>query len=103
MVRTYLVVLLLVAGMFVCPGAGAQTTPRDSAEVKARLIYAPRDRTIEIWGGITHPLSHRWFKRFWLYGPSAGLGFHFRASEHVKLGSTRKKSRPFPAASRWWC
>jgi hypothetical protein len=51
-----------------------------------RMLYAPRDRTVEITGGVTVPLSHEALKQFWTRGPSAEILFLGRASYNVKFG-----------------
>lgn len=88
MVRPILAALLLgVMVLTVPPASGnAQSTPKPAPRATPRQIATPRERTIEIWGGMGHPFNHRSFKRYWMRGPSAGFSMHFRASEHVKIG-----------------
>lgn len=86
MVRSLLVALLLIAGVFDGTGAVAQTKKKASTATPSQTVYTPRNRTIEIWGGIGIPLTHPSFTKYWLRGPSAGVKLLFSASEHTKLG-----------------
>ena len=88
MVRSILAALLLgVTALTVLPvSVRAQPTQQSATRAQLRQIYLPRERTLEIWGGLGHPFNHRAFKRYWMRGPSAGFSMHFRASEHVKIG-----------------
>ncbi len=88
MVRTILAALLVSAIVVTAPPASvhAQTTQQSAARAQLRQIYMPRERTLEIWGGMGHPFNHRAFKRYWMRGPSAGFSMHFRASDHMKIG-----------------
>jgi hypothetical protein len=75
---------MLLTGL--CPVSNAQTKPQTDARTQPRQIYLPRERTIEVWGGMAHPFNHKSFKRYWMRGPAAGFSMHFRASDHVKIG-----------------
>jgi hypothetical protein len=86
MVRWFLVAVLLVSGVSGGAGTFAQTKKKQPVPSASRLIYTPRDRTIEIFGGAGLPMTHPSFTRYWLRGPSAGMSLLFRASEHIKLG-----------------
>lgn len=88
MVRSFLGALLLGIVILINPSREAQAQTRQQTNTRAllRQIYMPRERTIEIWGGLGHPFNHRSFKRYWMRGPSAGFSMHFRASDHVKIG-----------------
>lgn len=86
MVRSLLVAVLLIAGVFDGTGAVAQTKKKASTAIPSQVVYTPRDRTVEIWGGIGIPVTHPSFTRYWLRGPSAGTKLLFSASEHTKLG-----------------
>ena len=50
------------------------------------LPFSPRVRTVEVWGGIGHPLNHASFKRYWMRGPAAGFAMYFPASDRVRIG-----------------
>ncbi len=63
----------------------AQPVSQDQEPVP-RIVYSPRDRTLEISGGMTLPLSHAGLKEFWLRGPSVGVGFLFRANDLIRYG-----------------
>lgn len=81
------VVLVIVALLTALPdGACAQSVKQTDTRAILRQIYMPRERTIEVWGGMGHPFNHRSFKRYWMRGPSAGFSMHFRATDHVKIG-----------------
>jgi hypothetical protein len=66
--------------------SAAQKKPQPDTRAQLRQIYLPRERTIEIWGGMSHPFNHRAFKRYWMRGPAGGFAMYFRASDHVKIG-----------------
>jgi|WetSurMetagenome_2_1015567.scaffolds.fasta_scaffold64064_3 hypothetical protein len=84
MVRTPGQLLLIV--LLCVPVAGLS---QDSAKVQEdafRLLYAPRDRTIELTVGITFPMSHAALTSFWLRGPSMGACFLFKANDVIRFG-----------------
>jgi hypothetical protein len=64
----------------------AQTSPSGKPQDVFHLLYAPRDKTIEVVGGITLPLSHAGLTDFWLRGPSLGATFLVRANYNIKFG-----------------
>lgn len=88
MVRTgcLLVVLCIVLTLGCAPRAHAETPPDKQPPAALRVPYNPRQRTFEVWGGITHPFNHGSFKRFWMRGPSAGFALYLRATDAVKIG-----------------
>jgi hypothetical protein len=88
MVKQFFGVLFLGAMLLTAcsPGSNAQTKPKAGKPLPLTPVALPRERTIEIWGGIAHPLTHASFKRYWMRGPAAGFAMYFRASEHVKIG-----------------
>jgi len=64
----------------------AETMPEQQTPATPKLAYSPRERTVEIWGGMVHPLNYASFKRYWMRGPVAGFAMYFRASEESKIG-----------------
>ena len=88
MVRALRIALLVSVALLTLSFAGshAQTKRQNDTRAQLRQMYTPRERTLEIWGGMSHPFNHRSFKRYWMRGPAAGFSMHFRASEHVKIG-----------------
>lgn len=62
---------------------------QESAKVQEKgfhLLYSPRDKTIEITGGATFPMSHSALTDFWTRGPSGGACFLFRANDVMRVG-----------------
>jgi hypothetical protein len=51
-----------------------------------RLVYSPRDKTIEVLGGITIPLSHEGITDFWLRGPGMNACLMVRMKDNFKVG-----------------
>jgi hypothetical protein len=51
-----------------------------------RLVYSPRDKTIEILAGVTLPLSHEGITDFWLRGPGANACLMVRMKDNFKVG-----------------
>ena len=78
-------ILTLVILLIPAIALQAQTTAGGKSDI-FRTLYAPRDRTVEITGGVTVPLSHLALKQFWTRGPSAGVLFLGRATYNVKFG-----------------
>lgn len=64
----------------------AETPQEKQKPAVTRLTYSPRERTVEIWGGMGHPLNHASFKRYWMRGPAAGFALYFRATDESKIG-----------------
>jgi hypothetical protein len=84
MVRPLRVIVSLVL-LSVPAWCFSQGTASDQKPV-FRLLYAPRNETIEIMGGVTFPISHVPLKSFWLRGPSAETAFYFKANDHIRFG-----------------
>ncbi len=62
---------------------------QDSAKVheqRFRVLYSPRNKSIEITGGATFPMSHSALTDFWTRGPSGGACFLFRANDVMRVG-----------------
>jgi len=79
--RQFLLIMLVCA-----PVAGfAQDSPRVHEE-GFHLLYAPRDKTIEITGGATFPMSHSALTDFWMRGPSLSTCFLFKANDGIRFG-----------------
>ena len=77
--------LLLI--VFLCMQvAGFAQDGLTAQELSFRLLYAPRDKTIEITGGATFPMSHSALTDFWTRGPSGGACFLFRANNVMRVG-----------------
>jgi hypothetical protein len=94
MVRPVLAITILCAACLwgITGSLSAQTTKEKDKE-KAKespapvsATFSPRQRTVELWGGLAHPLNHASFKKFWMRGPSAGAAIYFPTSDHVRIG-----------------
>jgi hypothetical protein len=48
--------------------------------------HSPRDNTLEVWGGMGIPLTHKSFTEFWKRGPALGMGLTVRMTNNVKIG-----------------
>lgn len=83
MVRIILVILMLGAG--IADGL-AQGTRKSAQQNRSRLVYTPRDLTVEVWGGMGLPMAHRSFTRYWLRGPAGGFTLLFPASDRLRIG-----------------
>jgi len=79
--RRSLLIMLLVAPVAVF----AQDSIRVHEE-GFHLLYAPRDKTIEITGGATFPMSHAALTDFWMRGPSLNTCFLFKANAVIRFG-----------------
>lgn len=77
------ILLIVMLGLPLC---GVAQLSREDREEIPRIVYSPRDRTLEITGGMTVPLSHAGLKEFWMRGPSGGVEFLFRANDLVRFG-----------------
>jgi hypothetical protein len=80
-----LIRLLLITLLCVPVSSRAQDTTR-TEDQSFRLLYAPRDRTIELTVGGTIPMSHSALTDFWTRGPSMGACFLFKANDVIRFG-----------------
>jgi len=76
-----------MALVFVCviPWSRGQCQTAEE-EAAFRLVYAPRDRTIEVLGGMTLPLSHDGITDFWMRGPGVNVCLMVRMKDNFKVG-----------------
>ncbi len=81
MLRPLLLIILLCL-----PVAGFAQDTAKVQEQGFHLLYSPRDKTIEITGGATFPMSHSALTDFWMRGPSGGACFLFRANDVMRVG-----------------
>jgi hypothetical protein len=81
-VRRVAIVLALV---LVIPWIRGQCQTEEEESV-FRLMYAPRDKTIEILGGMTLPISRDGVTDFWLRGPGANVCLFVRMKDNFKVG-----------------
>jgi hypothetical protein len=58
----------------------------DVEEAAFRLVYAPRDKTLEVLGGMTVPLSHDGITDFWMRGPGVNVCLMVRMKDNFKVG-----------------
>jgi hypothetical protein len=79
-----LLIIAVVLGS--APRANAETPQDKQKPAVVRAPYNPRQRTLEVWGGIGHPFNYGSFKRFWMRGPAAGFALYLRATDEVKIG-----------------
>ena len=78
-------VMIVFAVVLVIPWFRGQCQTKTDESV-FRLVYAPRDKTIEILGGMTVPLSHEGITDFWLRGPGANVCLMVRMKDNFKVG-----------------
>ena len=78
-------VMIVLAFVLVIPWMRGQCQTKADGSV-FRLAYTPRDKTIEILGGMTLPLSHDGITDFWLRGPSANVCLMVRMKDNFKVG-----------------
>jgi hypothetical protein len=71
--------------VFVIPWSRGQCQS-DKEGAGYRLVYSPRDKTIEVLGGITIPLSHEGITDFWLRGPGMNVCLMVRMKDNFKVG-----------------
>jgi hypothetical protein len=88
MVRSARILVLLCIGLMLVSAVrvNAETPQEKQKPAAAGLAFSPRERTVEVWGGIAHPLNYASFKRYWMRGPVAGFAMYFRASNESKIG-----------------
>jgi|GEM_PF-1281838 len=55
-------------------------------EAALRLVYTPRDKTFEVLGGMTLPLSHDGITDFWMRGPGVNVCLMVRMKTNFKVG-----------------
>jgi hypothetical protein len=77
--------MVVLAFLLVLPWIRGQCQTK-AGESAFRLVYAPRDKTIEILGGMTLPLSHEGITDFWLRGPGANVCLMVRMKDNFKVG-----------------
>jgi len=58
----------------------------DEEKAAFRLVYAPRDKTLEVLGGITIPLTHDGITDFWTRGPGVNVCLMVRMKDNFKVG-----------------
>ncbi len=75
------VVILVVS----CTVGNAQTGS-SKPDPPGRAVYVPRDKTLEVWGGMGLPLTHTSFTDFWKRGPAMGFGLMLRVTDNLKIG-----------------
>lgn len=80
-----LTVLIAILACAVPAHAPAQTE-KNPSDKYFWLTYAPRFRTIEFWGGMTVPLSHRGLTELWLRGPCTGMNLLVLATNNFVVG-----------------
>jgi opacity protein-like surface antigen len=78
-------VMVVLAFVLVTPWIRGQCQTSADESV-FRLVYAPRDKTIEILGGMTVPLSHDGITDFWMRGPGANVCLMVRMRDNFKVG-----------------
>jgi hypothetical protein len=81
-VRRVTIILAFVLGISWIRGQ-CQTHAEESV---FRLKYSPRDKTIEIFGGMTVPLSHDGITDFWMRGPGASGCLMVPMKDNFKVG-----------------
>jgi len=75
----------LLVLLFVIPWVRGRCQTAEE-EAAFRLVYAPRDRTLEILGGMTVPLSHDGITDFWMRGPGVNVCLMVRMKQNFKVG-----------------
>jgi hypothetical protein len=49
--------------------------------------YPLRDKTFELMGGMTFPMSHSGLTSFWMRGPSVAAALYFKANDRIRIGA----------------
>lgn len=78
-------VMIVLAFVMVIPWIRGQCQTGADESI-FRLVYSPRDKTIEILGGMTLPLSHDGITDFWLRGPAVNVCLMVPATGNFRVG-----------------
>jgi hypothetical protein len=77
---------VLLVALLAAPVLGQSHNTTSDQNYPARLLFAPRNTTFELLGGMTIPMSHASLKNLWLRGPSARVAFYFKANDRTRFG-----------------